>query len=109
MRFGQGLLSFWIWPKRSINEEHLFAYNSDDGRLADTSLDLIGLKCPLPVLRTRKALRALADGDRLEVACTDPLSVIDIPHLLRQTGDALEGMEEKDNVVTFHIRRVKKA
>jgi tRNA 2-thiouridine synthesizing protein A len=79
--------------------------------LADTplSLDLIGLKCPLPALRTRKALRGLADGDRLDVACTDPLAVIDIPHMLRQTGDALEGMDEKDDVVTFRIRRIKKA
>jgi tRNA 2-thiouridine synthesizing protein A len=79
--------------------------------LADTflSLDLIGLKCPLPALRTRKALRKLADGDRLDVACTDPLAVIDIPHMLRQTGDSLEGVEEKDDVVTFRIRRVKKA
>nr|WP_152428541.1 sulfurtransferase TusA family protein [Methyloferula stellata] len=79
--------------------------------LADTSicLDLIGLKCPLPVLRTRKALRKLADGDRLDVACTDPLAVIDIPHMLRETGDRLEGVEEKDDVVTFRIRRVKKA
>ncbi len=86
-------------------------YNNDDTFLADTftSLDLRGLKCPLPALRTRKALRGLADGDHLDVACTDPLSVIDIPHLLRQTGDILEGMEETDNVVTFHIKRVKKA
>ncbi len=85
-------------------------YSNDDAALADTStsLDLRGLKCPLPALRTRKALRGLADGDRLEVSCTDPLSVIDIPHLLRQTGDALDGMDEKDDVVTFHIRRVKK-
>ncbi len=74
-----------------------------------TSLDLRGLKCPLPALRTAKALRALDDGDRLDVACTDPLSVIDIPHLLRQTGDALEGMEETEDAVIFHIRRVKKA
>jgi tRNA 2-thiouridine synthesizing protein A len=79
--------------------------------LADalTSLDLCGLKCPLPALRTRKALRGLADGDRLDVACTDPLSVIDIPHLLRQTGDVLDGMDEANDVVTFHIRRVKKS
>jgi tRNA 2-thiouridine synthesizing protein A len=74
-----------------------------------TSLDLRGLKCPLPALRTAKALRALGDGDRLDVACTDPLSLIDIPHLLRQTGDALEGMEETQDAVIFRIRRVKKA
>jgi len=86
-------------------------YTHDIAFLADTftSLDLRGLKCPLPALRTRKALRGLADGDRLDVACTDPLSVIDIPHLLRQTGDVLEGMDEADYVVTFHIKRVKKA
>lgn len=79
--------------------------------MAETSifLDLRGLKCPMPALRTRKALRALADGGRLAVECTDPLSVIDIPNLVRQTGDALEGMEEKDGVITFRIMRVKKA
>ena len=41
-----------------------------------TKLDLSGLKCPLPVLKTRKALKSLAPGDRLEVRCTDPLAVI---------------------------------
>ncbi len=45
----------------------------------------------------------------MDVACTDPLSVIDIPHLLRQTGDVLDGMDEANDVVTFHIRRVKKS
>ncbi len=53
-------------------------------------LDLRGLKCPLPVLKTRKALAGLAPGDRIEVACTDPLSVIDLPNLVRETGDCLE-------------------
>jgi TusA-related sulfurtransferase len=37
-------------------------------------LDLTGLKCPLPALKTRKALKALQPGDLLEVHCTDPLS-----------------------------------
>jgi len=67
-------------------------------------LDLRGLKCPLPALRTAKALRKLKPGERLDVACTDPLSVIDIPHLLRQNGDTLEGVEEKNSVIYFHIR-----
>jgi tRNA 2-thiouridine synthesizing protein A len=35
-----------------------------------TILDLSGLKCPLPALKTRKALKSLAPGDRLEVRCT---------------------------------------
>ena len=52
-----------------------------------TTLDLTGLKCPLPALKTRKALKSLKAGDQLEVHCTDPLSVIDIPNLIRETGD----------------------
>ncbi|MBY0299293.1 MAG: sulfurtransferase TusA family protein [Methylobacterium sp.] len=68
-------------------------------------LDLRGLKCPLPVLRTRKALRALSPGDRLIVRCTDPLAAIDIPHLLRETGDHLDGVDEHDGVLSFAIRR----
>src|SRR5580704_13193619 len=57
------------------------------GTMTKTKLDLTGLKCPLPALKTRKALKALKPGDRLEVHCTDPLSVIDIPNLIRETGD----------------------
>jgi tRNA 2-thiouridine synthesizing protein A len=48
-------------------------------RHATTKLDLTRLECPLPALKTRKALKALTPGDLLEVRCTDPLSVIDIP------------------------------
>lgn len=70
-------------------------------------LDLRGLHCPLPVLRTRKTLRRLGQGDRLIVECTDPLSLIDIPHLLRETRDTLERQEEIAGVFIFHIRRGK--
>ncbi len=68
-------------------------------------LDLRGLKCPLPVLRTRKALRALGPGAVLVVRCTDPLAAIDIPHLLHETGDRLDGTSERDGVLTFRISR----
>jgi len=44
-----------------------------------TKLDLTGLKCPLPALKTRKALKGLKPGDVLEVSCTDPLSVSTFP------------------------------
>jgi tRNA 2-thiouridine synthesizing protein A len=69
------------------------------------ALDLRGLNCPLPALRTRKALGGLKDGDLLVVACTDPLAVIDIPHLVRETGDVLERQERIDGATAFHIRR----
>lgn len=55
----------------------------------ETVLDLSGLKCPLPALKTRKALEKLSPGDRLSVISTDPLSAIDIPNLIRETGDVL--------------------
>jgi tRNA 2-thiouridine synthesizing protein A len=71
------------------------------------SLDLRGLNCPLPVLRTRKMLARLAHGDRLIVECTDPLAAIDIPHLLRETGDTLERQETVNGLFIFHIKRGK--
>jgi tRNA 2-thiouridine synthesizing protein A len=71
-----------------------------------TKLDLAGLKCPLPALRTRKALRALAPGDRLEVHCTDPLSVIDIPNLIRETGDKVEITERAERRIVFLIEKI---
>ncbi len=68
-------------------------------------LDLRGLNCPLPALRTRKALSRMPPGGRLRVACTDPLSVIDIPHLVATTGDVLEGRSEEDGAYVFLLRR----
>jgi tRNA 2-thiouridine synthesizing protein A len=73
--------------------------------MAEKIFDLRGLKCPLPVLRTRKALAGSAAGDILIVACTDPLAGIDIPNLLRETGDALEEARHEARVTTFRIRK----
>ena len=70
-----------------------------------TKLDLTGLKCPLPVLKTRKVLKALMAGDRLEVHCTDPLSVIDIPNLIRETGDRVEIVEREEKRIVFMIEK----
>jgi tRNA 2-thiouridine synthesizing protein A len=68
-------------------------------------LDLSGLKCPLPALRTRKALRALAPGARLAVTTTDPLAGIDIPNVVREEGAALEAQERCGPASRFVIRR----
>jgi tRNA 2-thiouridine synthesizing protein A len=68
-------------------------------------LDLTGLRCPLPVLKTRKALKSLSAGDRLEVHCTDPLSVIDIPNLIRETGDRVEITERAEKIIVFMIEK----
>ena len=73
--------------------------------MAQTKLDLSGLKCPLPALKTRKALKSLNPGDRLEVHCTDPLSVIDIPALVRETGDSVEITEQAARRIVFLIEK----
>lgn len=68
-------------------------------------LDLIGLKCPLPALKTAKALKGLASGAVVIVSCTDPLAAIDIPNLVRETGDRLEGDERHGDRLVFTIRK----
>jgi len=75
--------------------------------MAQTKLDLTGLKCPLPALKTRKALKSLKPGDRLEVHCTDPLSVIDIPSLIRETGDRVEITEQAERRIVFLIEKAR--
>ena len=73
--------------------------------MTTTKLDLTGLKCPLPALKTRKALKALSPGDVLQVHCTDPLSVIDIPNLIRETGDKVEIGERGEHRIVFMIEK----
>jgi tRNA 2-thiouridine synthesizing protein A len=75
--------------------------------MTTTKLDLTGLKCPLPALKTRKALKALRLGDFLEVHCTDPLSVIDIPNLIRETGDRVEIAERNERRIVFLIEKAR--
>jgi tRNA 2-thiouridine synthesizing protein A len=69
------------------------------------TLDLRGLKCPLPALRTRKALSRMQPGAALVVECTDPLAEIDIPNLVRETGDMLEDTSRSNDVLVFRIRK----
>ena len=73
--------------------------------MAITKLDLTGLKCPLPALKTRNALKMVAAGDVLEVHCTDPLSVIDIPALIHETGDKVEITARDDKKIVFRIEK----
>ena len=69
----------------------------------ETVLDLRGLKCPQPVLHAKKALRSIPVGGVLVLECTDPLSVIDIPHFARQTGHMLEAQERRGALHVFRI------
>jgi tRNA 2-thiouridine synthesizing protein A len=73
--------------------------------MTEKTLNLRGLKCPLPALRTRKALGGMQAGDIIVVECTDPLAGLDIPNLLNQTGDVLEQTRKEKRLMTFRIRK----
>ena len=73
--------------------------------MTEKTLNLRGLKCPLPALRTKKALSQAQPGDIFIVECTDPLAGIDIPNLLNQTGDTLEDTRKDKKLLTFRIRK----
>ena len=68
-------------------------------------LDTKGLRCPLPVLRARKALKAMSGGDVLVVEATDPSAVQDFTSFCETTGDELMEWHESDSVFVFQIRK----
>jgi tRNA 2-thiouridine synthesizing protein A len=73
--------------------------------MTEKTINLRGLKCPLPALRARKALAALRPGDVLIAECTDPLSAVDIPNLVNQTGDVLVSSAREGDVLVFRIKK----
>ncbi len=76
-----------------------------DAWRCDRALDLSGLKCPLPVLRARKALIALPAGARLKVTATDPMAAIDMPHFAAEAGHRLVATAEDGEKLLFLIER----
>ncbi|MGB0671943.1 MAG: sulfurtransferase TusA family protein [Rhodospirillales bacterium] len=71
--------------------------------MTEKELDCRGLSCPLPVLKSTKAMKSLNAGDRLVVLATDPASYIDIPHFCQAQGHKLEEWTESDGVYTYRI------
>ena len=69
------------------------------------TLDAKGLKCPLPVLKARRAMKELAAGALLEVLATDPGAVRDFEEFCRTTGDELVASRQEGEVYIFHIRK----
>ncbi len=74
---------------------------------ADVTLDAKGLSCPMPVLKTKKAIDGMQVGQVLLVEATDPGSKADIPALLKRTGHELVGSKEEGNVFYFYIKKTK--
>ena len=74
-------------------------------KIRDAKVNMRGLKCPLPTLKTRKLLSKMAAGEVLVIECTDPLTTIDIPNLIRETGDTIVSSGKNGRVLTFRIRK----
>ena len=68
-------------------------------------LDTRGMNCPLPILKTRKALNRINAGEILEVTATDPGSVKDMASFCDQTGNRLVASNESDNSFVFLIQK----
>ena len=69
------------------------------------TLDARGLNCPLPILRTKKAIAGMNDGDVLEMTSTDPGSLKDIESFCTQTGNELLSSSQSDGDFIFQIRK----
>lgn len=68
-------------------------------------LDARGLNCPLPILKAKKALKDLAQGETLKIVATDPGSVSDFAAFCRSTGNELLEQSEDGGVYTYLIRK----
>ncbi len=73
----------------------------------DQVLDCSGLACPMPILKTKKAVDALQIGQVLKMIATDPGSVSDLDAWTKKTGHELVECEQAGGTYTFYIRRMK--
>lgn len=71
----------------------------------DKDLDVRGLNCPLPILRSKKSLADMTSGQVLRVIATDPGAVIDFQVFSDQTGNSLLSLSEINKEFTFYIKK----
>ena len=71
----------------------------------EETLDLRGLKCPMPALLAKKALARLSAGTVLTVLADDPMAVVDIPHMCHSEGHAVDSVASHDGYQEFVLRR----
>ncbi|MFZ2853146.1 MAG: sulfurtransferase TusA family protein [Rhodocyclaceae bacterium] len=71
----------------------------------DRELDVKGLNCPLPILRTKKTLSEMASGEVLRVLATDPGSLKDFQAFAKQTGNDLLSSAEVEQIFEYFIKR----
>lgn len=72
----------------------------------DVNLDCRGLNCPMPLIKTKKTLDSMEIGQILFVQATDPGTKVDIPALLKRTGNELIEMREEKGEFLYYIKKV---
>ena len=74
---------------------------------ADKTLDCTGMLCPVPVIKTSKAIKEVQVGEVLQMIATDPGAPADMEALARQTGNELLDSHQEDGKYIFYFRRIK--
>lgn len=73
---------------------------------ADQEIDCSGLSCPLPIIKTKKAIDGMQPGQVLKMTATDPGSINDMAAWVSKTGNEMVDREEGDGIFTYYIRKV---
>jgi len=71
----------------------------------NAEVDAIGMNCPLPILRTKKALATMQTGEVLKVKATDAGAAHDFPAFAKQTGNELLATTQEGHVLIFFLKR----
>ena len=71
----------------------------------NAEVDAIGMNCPLPILRTKKALATMQSGEVLKVKATDAGAALDFPAFAKQTGNELLASTKEGDVLVFFLKR----
>jgi len=69
------------------------------------TLDALGLRCPLPVLKARKRLKTMAPGETLRIEADDPAAIIDVPHFCAEQGHTLVDQSRDGETLVFLVRK----
>ncbi len=75
--------------------------------MVDYELDAIGMRCPIPVVHTKRIIKKMNIGETLEIRADDPGAKEDIPALLNKIGCNLENLSEEGNILTFLVKKSK--
>jgi len=85
----------------------IFKEIADMPLVADQKIDCLGLFCPMPVVKTREALRRMTVGQILEMASDDPGSEADMKSWSTRTGNELLGIERDGSAFRFFVRKTR--